>query len=190
MKARALTPIMILALGVLTAPAQTAPTIPAWVRPGLVVTYDGVSAFVKNGRFSQGIRVLMTTRVTSVSGNTVSGVTQIQTVGTPMGGRHAWTCTAAGNCRSDMMDFSGKFWVDPAHPVESVKGPNGAPFTVKGKGPYSYGGRTWDATTMSYENPSTGWQVLLIFESKTGLILAYSENSPGQQVHTYFRSMR
>src|SRR5215467_4651540 len=103
---------------------QSAPAIPSWVKPGVTVRYDGVSAFVNNGRFSQGIQVVMVTRVTSVAGNTVSGVTQIQTVGTPIGGRHAWTCTAAGVCRSDFPGFSGKFWVDPAAPEASVRGAN------------------------------------------------------------------
>ncbi len=189
MKGLAFLLTIILALCVSTAPAQTAATIPAWVQPGLVVAYDGVSAFVRNGRFSQGIRVVMTTRVTSVSGNKVSGVTQVQTVGSPIGGRHSWTCTAAGNCISDMGGFSGKFWVDPAHPTDSVRGPNGEPFSVVGRGPYSYGGRSWSGVTLTYQNPATGWQYLLIFDSNTGLILAYSENSPGQQVHTYFRSI-
>ena len=169
--------------------AQTAPVIPTWVKPGLVVTYDGVSAFVNNGRFSQGIRVVMMTRVTSVTGNAVSGITQIQTVGAPIGGNHAWACNAKGICKSDMTGFSGKFWVDPAAPADSVKGPNGELFSLVGRGPYAYGGRTWSGATLSYQNPATGFQYVLTFDTKTGLVLAYSETSPGEQVHTYFRSM-
>ena len=168
---------------------QTGPAIPVWIKPGMTVAYDGVSAFVNNGRFSQGVQVVMATRVTSVSENMVSGVTQIQTVGTPLVSNHAWTCTAAGNCRSDMPGFSGKFWVDPAHPTESVQGRNGEPYMLVGRAPYSYGGRTWSGATLSYQNPATGWQYVLTFDVKTGLVLAYSETSPGQQVHTYFRSM-
>ena len=181
---------IIFALFVSAAVAQTAATIPAWVHPGLVVTYDGVSAFVNNGRFSQGIRVVMTTRVISVAAGKVSGVTNVQTVGTPIGGSHSWTCNAAGSCATDMTGLAGKFWVDPAHPADSARGPNGEPYTVMGQAPYSYGGRSWSATTMSYQNPATGVQFMIIFDSKTGLVLAYSETSPGQQVHTYFRSMR
>jgi len=167
---------------------QNGPVIPAWVHPGLVVSYDGISAFVNNGRFSQGIQVVMTTRVTAISGNKASGITQIQTVGTPIGQRHSWTCTAAADCASDMPGFSGKFWVDPANPLASIKGSNGERYSMIGKGPYSHGGRSWEATTISYQNPATGWQLVCTFESKTGLVLAYSETSPGQQVHTYFRS--
>jgi hypothetical protein len=168
---------------------QTGPVIPAWVKPGTTVAYDGVSAFVNNGRFSQAVQVVMTTRVTSVSGNAVSGITRIQTVGTPLASTHTWTCTAAGSCRSDMPGFSGKFWVDPAHPVESVRGPNGEPYILMGRAPYAYGGRKWSGATLSYQNPATGWQYVLTFDTATGLILAYAETSPSQQVHTYFRSM-
>lgn len=172
-----------------TVTGQAGPVIPAWVHPGLVVSYDGVSAFVNNGRFSQGIQTVMTTRVMSVSGNRVAGVTQMQTVGTPIGGRHTWTCTAAADCTSDMPGFSGKFWVDPANPIASIKGANGERYSFVGKGPYSYRGRSWNATTISYQNPSTGWQLVCTFESQTGLILAYSETSPGEQVHIYFHAM-
>lgn len=172
-----------------TVPGQNGPAIPAWVHPGLVVSYDGISAFVNNGRFSQGIQTVITTRVTAVSGGRVSGITQIQTVGSPVGGRHAWTCTAAADCASDVSGFNGKFWVDPANPIASIKGANDERYSMTGKGPYSYRGRTWNATTISYQNPSTGWQLVCTFDSQTGLILAYSETSPGEQVHIYFRSM-
>lgn len=172
-----------------TVSGQNAPTIPAWIHPGVVVVYDGVSAFVNNGRFSQGIQVVMTTQVTAVGGNKVSGITQLQTVGSPIGGRHGWTCTATSDCTSDMPGFSGKFWVDPANPLASIKGANGERYSMVGKGPYSRAGRNWDATTISYQNPATGWQLFCIFDTRTGLVLAYSETSPGQQVHTYFRSL-
>lgn len=168
---------------------QNTPTIPTWIHPGVVVTYDGVSAFVNNGRSSQGIQTVITTRINSISAGKVAGVTQIQTVGTPIGGTHAWTCDAAGNCATDATGLAGKFWVDPANPLASIKGANGERYSMVGRGPYSRAGRNWDATTISYQNPSTGWQLVCIFDSKSGLVLAYSETSPGEQVHTYFRSM-
>jgi len=169
--------------------AQTGPTIPAWIHPGLVVVYDGVSAFVRNGRFTQGVREVMTTRVTSVAGNQVSAITNMQTVGAPIGGNHAWICDAAGNCRSDATGLNNKFWVDIAHPADSVKGPNGEPYRVLGQAPYSYGGRTWTGVGMSYVNPATGVQLMLTYDARTGLILQYSETSPSEQVHIYFRTM-
>ena len=169
--------------------AQNAPTIPSWIHAGLVVTYDGDSAFVTNGRFSQGIKVVITTKVNSSSATQVSGLTSIQTVGTPIGQQHSWSCNASANCTSDLAGFSGQFWVDPANPTASAHGPNGEPYTVKGTAPYTLNGKTWTGTMMVYENAASGVQYVCTFDSKTGLVLQYSETNPGQQVHTYFRSM-
>lgn len=169
--------------------AQGAPTIPAWVHPGVTVAYDGVSASVQNGRFSQGIQVVMTTRVNSVSGGVVNAVTSVQTVGSPVGGSHAWSCNAAGNCRTDATGLGGQFWVDPANPTASTRGVNGEPYSNMGSAPYTYNGKTWAASTLSYQNPATGVQLVTIFETKSGLVLAHSETYPTQQVHTYLRSI-
>src|SRR5258708_31242409 len=86
---------------------QNGPSIPSWGHPGLTVTYDGVSAFVRNGQFSQSVQVVMTTRVTSMAGGRVSGSTLFQTVGTPLRGSHLWTCTSTGNCAVDATGLSG-----------------------------------------------------------------------------------
>ncbi len=188
MKPARLSRVFVIALTflVVAVSGQNGPSIPSWVHPGLTVTYDGVSAFVRNGQFSQSIQVLMTTRVSAVGGGRVSANTTFQTVGTPLRSNIAWTCTATGNCGTGT---SAQFWVDPANPTASFHGAHGEPYTINGHSPYSYGGHTWDSTTMSYNNPATGWQLFAVFETKTGLILAYSETSPGQQVHTYFKGM-
>src|ERR1700674_1181179 len=99
------------------------------------------------------------------------------------------TCTATENCSIDATGTSFQFRVDPANPTTSFHVAHGAPYTINGRSPYSYGGHIWDGTTMSYHNPATGWQLFMVFETKTGLVLAYSETSPGQQVHTYFKGM-
>jgi hypothetical protein len=169
--------------------AQNAPTIPAWVHAGTTVVYDTVSAFVQNGRFTQGIQTVMTSRVNSVAGGQVNGVTNVVTVGTGIGGTHAWVCNAAGICRGDATGLTGQFWVDPANPAASKRGVNGEPFSMMGSAPYTYGGRTWAASTISYVNQASGTQLMCVFETKTGLILAYSETTPAEQVHVYFRSM-
>src|SRR5215469_14347923 len=152
--------VLIVLSSLLTVCGQNAPAVPAWVHPGVVVSYDAVSAFVNNGRFSQGIQTVITTRVTAVSGNQVSGITQLQTVGTPIGARAAWSCNAAGNCTSsDATGVNGKFWIDPANPTGSIMGAHGERFSLMGKGPYSLHGQTWNAGTLSYSNPATGWQI-------------------------------
>ena len=169
--------------------AANAPAIPSWIHPGMVVIYDGDSAFVTNGRFSQGIRVVMTTKVNSSSSTQVSGITNIQTVGSPIGGTHSWACNASGYCTSDASGVNGQFWVDPANPTASKRGANGETYTLKGTGPYALNGKTWTGTLMTYENAASGVQLVCTFDSQNGLILQYSESSPSEQVHTYFRSM-
>jgi len=171
--------------------AQNGPVIPAWVKPGLVLTYDAVSAFVTpRGRFDQPVQILMTTRVTSVSEGRVTATTHFQNVGAPLSADHAWSCDASSNCVMDETQFHGKFWVDPNRAADSVKGPFGEPFRVVGQGPYTYAGKTWDSTMLAYQNPQTGVEYVVSYETRTGLILASSETSPRQQVHAYFRSMR
>ncbi len=46
------------------------------------------------------------------------------------------------------------------------------------------------ASRISHQNPLTGVQLMCTFETKAVLILAYSETSRGEQMHTNFRSMR
>jgi hypothetical protein len=190
MRILAISMILLLALFTATVSAENNAVIPAWVKPGLVVTYDSVSAFVNQyGRFEQGVQIVMTSRVISVSGGKVSGVTQIQTVGAPIQGKHEWACNAAADCVKDATGLSGKFWVDPDHLTDSIKGPFGERYSVVGKMPYSRGGRSWDAVMLSYQNADTKVAYQDIVEAKTGLILAHAETSPSEQVHVYFRTM-
>src|ERR1700682_2368704 len=94
---------------------QNGPGIPSWVHPGLTVSYDGVSAFMRNGQPTQSVQVVMTTRVPAVAGGRVSAATTFQTVGTPLRNNAVWSCTATGNCTGT----SAQFWVDPANPTAS-----------------------------------------------------------------------
>jgi len=190
MRKLAIAGILLIALLGTTLTAENRAVIPAWVRPGLVVTYDSVSAFVNQyGQFSQGVRIIMTTRVKSVSDGRVFGSTHIQTVGSPIEGTHEWSCNAAADCIKDETGLHGKFWVDPDHPTDSVKGPFGEIFSVVGKAPYSRNGHDWNAMMLTYKNPDTRVAYDITYEEKTGLILASSEINPGQQVHAYFVSM-
>lgn len=120
----------------------------------------------------------------------VRAMTNMQTVGSPIGGTHPWTCNASGTCQTDATGMYHQFWVDPAKPTASMKGAHGERYAIVGTGPYTIAGRTWKATTMNYRNGATGTELLCIFETETGMVLAYAETSPSQQVHTYFRSIR
>lgn len=185
---RCVTALLVLCSGV--AVAATGPTIPAWVHPGLQIVYNGLSASKVNGTYAQPIRVVIVSRVHAVTPNGVAAESLVETPGGPAGGEILWSCNAAGTCRSNREGFNGKFWVDPAHPVDSVAGPNGEQYAIVGRGPYRLGGKVWNATTMSYQNAATGWKSMIVFETKTGLVLAYSEANPSEEVHEYFGGMR
>jgi hypothetical protein len=190
MKVSAFILIVFLALCVSAVPAQTGPTIPSWIHSGLTVMYNGDSAFVQNGRHVQPVQLILTTRVNSVSSTAVSALTQIQTVGTPLVNRVTWTCNAAGNSQSSAAGFSGQFWVDPNAPTASTHGANGEPYSITGQGPYNIAGKTWAATTMTYQNQASGVRLTTIFETKSGLVLAHAENFPTQQAHVFLRGIQ
>jgi hypothetical protein len=162
------------------------PSIPTFVRIGATVTYDGFSSSLSNGQPFNSVQVVEASQVTSVNGGSVSATTKIQIVSTPIIQTHAWSCNASGTCQGDSTGFTGKFWVDPANPVGSIKGPNGETFSIVGTSPFSYNGKTWAATTMAYQ--SNGVQYHCIFETTTGLIVSYSETYPTEQVIIYLRS--
>jgi hypothetical protein len=177
--------MLICVLGEL-ATAQNSTAIPSWVRPGVVVTYNGFSSFLRGGQPDKSVTVVETTEVISVSGNAVSGISHIRNPSIPLPAQDAKWLSVEGTACSG---YFGRFWVDPLHPTDSVKGPNGESFTVKGHGPYSLGGQTWNSTGLTYENPSTGVRYDLTFDADSGLILAYAEVSPAQQAYKFFASI-
>jgi hypothetical protein len=190
MKAASCVPFVLAAIfssGLLAQPGPS-PILPSWIHSGLTLTYDALSTG-KQGVRNVSVRSVVVTRVTGVSATAVSAITQTQVAGTPVTQTHAWSCSAAGACKTDGSGFQARFWVDPKS-ATTFKGANGEPLSVVGTGPYSYGGHSWTATTMHYQNPATGWEILVVFEAKTGVILADAETSPAQQVHLYFRSMQ
>ncbi len=163
----------------------TSAGIPSWVQPGLIITYDGLSSSVNNGQPVNGVSTLITTEVTSVSQDSVSGSTRVDIPSAPSyGWSYPWTVQEGNN-----WEGVHRFWLDPANPTGSVKGPNGEQYSIIGQEPYSYDGKTWDATLLAYTNPDTGVEYHLTYESKTGLILASAEKYPSQRTFLFFRSM-
>lgn len=166
------------------ASAQT--SIPSWVHPGVVVTYNCFSSFLRDGQPTDSVTVLETTEVISVSGNTVSGISHIRNPSIPLPGQdEKWLSVEGQACNG----YFGRFWVDPANPTDSVKGPSGESYAVKGQAPFSLGSQTWNSTALTYENLSSGVRYDLTFDSDSGLILAYAEVGPSQQIYKFFASI-
>jgi len=160
-------------------------SVPSWVQPGIVTVYDGLSSSIQNGQTQNGVHTVITTQVDAVSNNEVSGTTRVDIpTAQPGGWSYSWTADEGDPWRD-----VHRFWIDPINPTASVKGPNGEIFNIIGSGPYSYGGKSWDAILMAYTNQDTGVEYRLTFETKTGLILAYIEKYPSQNTFIYFRSI-
>jgi hypothetical protein len=172
-----------IALTVSLAGAQTRPNVPNWVRPGLQVVYDSGSRFM--GPHAAALTLLETIWVDSVNSGTVSGRVNMRNGGNPLQNNFNFSCITGSNCDG----YPAQFWIDIQNPTASIHGPNGEPFSVVGRNNVNYGGRTWDATTMAYQNPASGTQFVVTYDNASGLILAYSESSPAQQVFRHIRSI-
>ena len=159
-------------------------SVPSWVQPGVVVTYDGYSSFISQGQPQNPVVVETTMQVNSVSGNTVSGTTTVQDVGVSgLTQSYPWTCIEGGVC-------DWKFWVDSSNPAQSFKGPNGETLSIMGRSSYSHGQySTQDATLLTYQNPQTNFEIHVTYETKTGLLLAYAEKYSTQQTYLYFKNI-
>ncbi|MCK4714568.1 MAG: hypothetical protein KAT35_03260, partial [Candidatus Aenigmarchaeota archaeon] len=118
------------------------------------------------------------------SGNTVSGTTTVANAAIAgVVDTYAWSCTEGLPC-------DWRFWVDPVDPTGSAVGPNGETFLNLGNLPFSYGSySTNDATMIGYSNDQTGVEYRYVFESRTGLVLSYSEIFRTQQTYIYFTSI-
>jgi len=169
-------------------PSLAAALIPSWVQPGVTVVYDGVSSGVQDGQPVNGVQALITLRVTGVSGNTVRGTVEVfnPTLGLPVQlPSNEWSCTDGQVC-------SSRFWVDPANPAGSVKGPNGEPYTEGGPVPYTspFGGPAVSGTNvLYYQNPDSHVEYHMTYQARTGLVVAYAEVYPSQRTYYYFRSI-
>ncbi|MBU0590875.1 hypothetical protein KKF81_05355 [Candidatus Micrarchaeota archaeon] len=160
-------------------------TVPSWIQPGVTVTYDGYAAEVNaNGDYENAVQTVVVMTVQSVSGNTVSGNTRISIPSVPSFVKnYPWTCTDGTIC-------DWRFWVDPTDPVGSIKGPNGETLSIVGTGPYSYGSyQTNSATMLLYQNQQTKAEYHITADSRTGLIIAYAEKYPNQEIYLYVKSV-
>ena len=154
----------------------------------MTVAYDGVSSGVQNGQPINGVQVILTLRVTEVSGNTVRGTVEVfnPTLGLPVQlPSNEWSCTDGQVC-------SSRFWVDPTNPAGSAKGPNGEPYTEGGPVDYHspLGGPAVTGTNvLYYQNADTQVEYHMTYQARTGLVVAYAEIYPTQRTYYYFRSI-
>lgn len=182
---------------------QALPMIPSWIHSELTLTYSGDGAYSQqNGTFSQPKPITINTRVSAVARNVVASVSQVFVSGSPkITDSISWSCNTAEMCRTQKGEhtsvpvlsdtgFNLKFWVDVADPINSEGRLYGKAVTLLGKGVYTLRGHKWYAMTISWQDPTTGGKSVMVFDTRTGLMLAYFEKSAFEVVHEYLESIR
>ncbi|MGA3035926.1 MAG: hypothetical protein ABSE64_00450 [Vulcanimicrobiaceae bacterium] len=185
------------------ASVQALPMIPSWIHSGLTLTYSGDAAYSQsNGEFSRTKPITINTRVDAVADNAIVSLSQVFVGGTPQITESiSWSCNTAGVCRARKGEhtqipvlsdtgFNVKFWVDPTNPISSEGRVYGKAVALVGNGVYTLRGHKWRAMTISWQDPMTGGKSVMVFDTRTGLMLAYFENSAFEVVHEYFQSMQ
>lgn len=147
-------------------------TPPGWVVQGVAAVYDVLSTEISGGEYGAGTVSQATVQVSAVSGNLVTGTVFVEKEMDSGPGTHSpWTCTEGEACE-------WRIWVDPLNPTASIKGKNGEALGVVGRMPYSYAGFNADeATVMSYRDDAAGINYEATFDTRTGLLLSYTEKN-------------
>jgi hypothetical protein len=106
--------------------------------------------------------------VESVNAGGVSGETLTLAVGTDK--TYDWTCSASGACPHGAAAF--QFWVDPNHPLGSVKG-QGLPYEYLGTNTLvdPENRQTYTVGTLHYSNASGSVRYSTFFQVGTGLVI-------------------
>jgi hypothetical protein len=188
---RALT--MLLAVSAWSA-SGWAQSIPAWIVPNTAVSYNFYSAPLINGIVQPGaISGHLTMYVTDVSATGVEG--SVALVFNGITHTDAFSCNTTGTCTGS---YPGQFWVDPVLPTESM---SSEPLTVRGTATSAItgvAGGAWTWTTMAYQDPAgcdpnqtpaTCVLYQTTFDAHSGLILAYGEYHPSQELILEFAGL-
>lgn len=156
-------------------------TVPKWVQPGAIAVYDMNSAFVKDGKYVSPVQVQETFKVNSVSTDGVRGT--VTTYNAIVG-----TYTQEVTCKEGETPCLGRFWLDPNNPTASIKGELGVPLSVVGTSNIELLGKTWEATTLRYNDPGR-MDTAIVYDSNSGLILHYSIKYPTEEIYLTLRSI-
>lgn len=160
-----------------TAPVPAVPTIPSWVKPGLVEVYG---ANVQYGE----IGVVSTARVLSVGDGLVHATTTTKTLGLLGTKVYSWTCTAAGRCG---LDSGFQFWVDPADALGSLTG-QGVPLAYDGilTVPDPVNHHSYVCGIVHYQNVTGSFRETIAYERTTGLVIEHSVLEGGVLTVVYY----
>lgn len=169
--------------------ARVLTTVPDWVKPDTAFLYDHNSAFVSGAgddiRYTSPVHLRWQIGIDSTTPDSYTFTSVWKNVEYPLQGNPA-TFTSTYGVAGELVP-----WIDPKNPAGSIKTPPGMPYIV---GPpinpftlpttnqvYS------DAVLMTAEIPDTGTMYKLTYDGDTGLGLAYSVISPGEEIIIYYQ---
>ncbi|MFB3764543.1 MAG: hypothetical protein ACE14P_04765 [Methanotrichaceae archaeon] len=158
--------------------------VPDWVRPGISATYRMISGGWINGGPTEngGAEVYITNQVDEVTAEGTVGTASIYNPHTGQTQTQQITCLDGGPA------CLGRFWLDPKDPAGSFKDETGVTYSLLGRMPYSSMSRTWNAATMVYKNPGSGVTYTVIYDTQSGLVLAYSHEYPSEKIYLTLQS--
>ncbi len=153
--------------------------VPQWVEPGTYATYYMISGSWNGGtpKENSAAEAYTTHQVDDI---TEQGTTGTASIYNPHTGQ---TQTQQVICPEGGPACLGRFWLDPDDPAGSFKDETGATYTIGDRMDYSVAGRNWDAAIMSYQNPGSGVIYSVIYDTESGLVLAYSHDYPTQKTY-------
>jgi|GEM_PF-3469940 len=174
--------LLILSLALLSGTVSAA--VPQWVQPGTSATYHMISGGWANGApvENNAAEAYVTNQADEVTAEGTTGTASIYNPLTGQTNVQQVTCTDGGPA------CVGRFWLDPNNPAGSFLDETGVTYTVLNEMAYSAAGKNWDATTMAYQNPGSGVTYSVIYDTKSGLVLAYSHEYPPEKIYMTLQS--
>ena len=156
-------------------PAQAAPALPTWVKPGLVLRYvENLGGYVDYD---------YTDTVTSVSQGVVQVTTYTWSPGLAGTGKYVyWHCSSV--CTGLPAQTSGQFWIDPTNPVASLSGGHW-PYKYLGVKNLKVGNKWWKVGVLFYSN-ALGQNAVTDFQASTGLFLYHKEYAYSLATHAWY----
>jgi hypothetical protein len=156
-------------------PVQASPTLPTWVKPGLVLRYaEDLGGYVDYD---------YTDTVTSVSQGVAHLTTYTWSPGLPDTGKYVyWHCSSV--CTGVPAQTASQFWIDPGNPVSSLSGGHWR-YRYLGVKNVKVGATWWKAGVLFYSN-ALGQNVVTYFQSSTGLFLYHREYAYSLAAHSWY----
>lgn len=168
--------LLMLVLSLILLSGLISAAVPQWVKPGTSATYQMISGGWPNSE-NNNAELYITNQVDRVTARGTEGTASIYNTLTGQ------TQTQEVICQDGGPACLGRFWLDPNDPAGSFKDETGVTYTVGSRRDYLAAGRNWDAAMMIYQNTGSGVTFSVIYDTQSGLVLAYSHEYPSEKIY-------